>query len=765
MHRDLKPGNVMVSDEGRVKVLDFGLARAPRGPVDAGTATITASPTLEGQVVGTPAYMSPEQAEGRLVDSRSDIFSLGVLFYEMLTGRRPFSGETPTSIIAAIVKDTPRPVAEWNTAIPRELSRVVHRCLAKPAIDRYQSAVDLRHALEDASEDQSESPHGAGSKIASGAVRPTGPRLATIGLATLAAIGLLAAGAGIERFRSRETSDGAAAAPRPGGTVRITSSLLVESYPAWSPDGQRLTYQSNDRVGDILGNSDIWVAQVGGGDPVNLTKDSLANDRRPSWSPDGREIAFYSDRDGAWGVYLMSAIGGSVRKVLPVTLGRSSSAPQWSADGRTLFVAARENDRNVIFQLSLASLQAQRLILPTHDSPQVWDISARPDGSRFAYVEAGGGNPEVGRLWTIAASGGEPVALTDGRHNVANPMWSNDGRRLVYVTNRAGAMDLWEQRVDEAGHAVGDPVPITAGMGITSGAFSADGKRLAFSRAGRVSNVWRVPILADRPATWTDATQITAEHAYIEFVDVSPDGRQLAVSSDRRGNQDLWLLPAAGGEMTQLTDDPTPDWNPRWSPDGKEIAFYAYRSGNRDIWVMPSRGGPARQLTFRPGFDWYPTWRPDGGAIAFRAEQPNASETWIVPAAGGQPRFFAKGAAESWSPDGQWLAGRIGFQLIGIRLDGTTSALLNIPAGAGWSQVARAGDAVYYSSAVDGPIEDYDLWRLSVATGTTSRLTRLAGPRGNLGYYFSADERYLYFLWLEHDGDIFVMDVARAAGK
>jgi serine/threonine protein kinase len=155
MHRDLKPGNVMVSDEGRVKVLDFGLARGPRGPVDAGAATITASPTLEGHVVGTPAYMSPEQAEGRVVDTRSDIFSLGVLLYEMLTGRRPFIGDTPTSTIASIVKEAPRPIGELNMAIPRDVSRAVHRCLAKNPIDRYQTAVDLRHDLADAKQELS----------------------------------------------------------------------------------------------------------------------------------------------------------------------------------------------------------------------------------------------------------------------------------------------------------------------------------------------------------------------------------------------------------------------------------------------------------------------------------------------------------------------------------------------------------------------------------------------------------------------------------
>ena len=180
-------------------------------------------------------------------------------------------------------------------------------------------------------------------------------------------------------------------------------------------------------------------------------------------------------------------------------------------------------------------------------------------------------------------------------------------------------MDLWQQEVADDGRSVGEPLAVTQGLGIRSAAFAPDGKRLAYSRGGRVANVWRVPVLSDRPATWADAEQVTSEHALIEFVDLSPDGKLLAVSSDRRGNQDLWVLPAAGGEMTPLTTDPTPDWNPRWSPDGREMAFYAFRSGNRDIWVMPSRGGPARQLTSHPATDTRPSWSPDGREIVYQS--------------------------------------------------------------------------------------------------------------------------------------------------
>ncbi|MGE0359595.1 MAG: protein kinase [Vicinamibacterales bacterium] len=760
-HRDLKPANVMVGDDGRLKVLDFGLAKGMDGAGD--VAGPTQSATGAGLTIGTPAYMSPEQAQGEHVDTRSDIFSLGIVFYEMLTGRRPFDGDNAAAVMSAILRDTPKPVSELQPAVPRALARMVERCLAKRPLDRFQSAVDLRHSLEEVKQDVD-----SGDAFpAPAATTANRLRIARLAAAVTAATALALAALGLW---SRSGDDGPGTiVPQFRNPLRVASALDLLRYSTWSPDGQRLAYESG--IGN-LGNSDIWVAQPGGGEPVNLTRDSGANDRRPSWSPNGREIAFLSNRDGAWGVYLMAAIGGGPRKVLALSdltlTANSFSTPQWARDGSRLFVAGVEDNRNVVIDLVLATLEHSRIVLPVHSSPRVWDVSLRPDGGRFAYLEAGGGNPELTRLWTVDASGNQATPLTDGRSEVWSPSWSNDGRRVFYASNRGGVMDLWQQVVGADGAPIGDPVALTSGLDVRSAAFSPDGSRLAYSAGGRITGLWRLPILVDRPATWSDATQVISEPSYIEYVDVSPDGRQLAVSSNRRGNQDLWLLPAGGGEMTPLTTDPTPDWNPRWSPDGRQIAFYAYRSGNRDIWVMPAQGGPARQLTFDPAFDWYPSWSPDDGReINFVSQRDGGAAIWAVAVAGGEPHRIAAGGnqAAEWSPDGKWLAFVRQGKL--FRLDSNGGAPVPLSTGShvpSGIRLSRDGGAVFYSIN-GGPPEEQGLWRLSLADGKISRLARFEGRRGALGYQFAADAQYLYVLWNEFDSAIWATDAVTSTSR
>lgn len=341
----------------------------------------------------------------------------------------------------------------------------------------------------------------------------------------------------------------------------------------------------------------------------------------------------------------------------PRRLAAAHRTPQWSSDGSELaYLATDERGDRVVEILTLQSGDVRRLALPGANPQNGTDLSWSPDGRFFAYME-GIHLYQVNRLWVLRVADGEAFPLTDGRTNDHSPSWSPDGRTVYYVSNRGGSRDLWYQQLGNDGRPEGDPEPMTTGVGIREAAMSPDGTRLAYSKGGVVANVWRVPILHDRLATWADAEQITFVEAVIEHVDVSPDGKHLVISSDHAGNPDLWVLPADGGDMRQLTTHPTPDWWPRWSPEGQQIAFYAYRSGNRDIWVIPASGGAARQVTTHEARDIMPDWSPDGREIAFASQRDGSSNgLWVILAEGGEARNVAEGNHPDWSPDGHWLA-------------------------------------------------------------------------------------------------------------
>ena len=683
--------------------------------------------------------------------SRSDIFSLGIVLYEMLTGRRPFEGDSPTSILSSILKDTPRAVTELEPSVPRELGKLVKRCLAKDPIRRYQTAIDVRNELEETKQDVDSGELGT---VASPSKRPSATRPAVV-----AAAALLAALGGILFYTLVSPEAGPAWVPRLTNPVQVTSDAGVEDSPTWSPDGQTLAYTAlaGGNVDGESDNWDVWVARVGG-ERVNRTADYLGIDMYPSWSPDGSQIAFWSDRDGG-GYFVMPALGGLPRKVISTTTGTNSPAPpRWSPDGEELSGLVRSSPEFFIEIVSLRTRESRRLPIPAPS----FDLSWSRDGRFFAYVDSNGHPADINQLWVLRLSDGDAIPASDGLTRVWSPTWSEDGRTLYFLWNRGESMDLWQQELSDDGAPMGEPQPISVGIGMRHAVFSSDGSKLAYSKGRVVRNIWRVPILEDRAATWADAQQLTFDEASTELIDLTNDGERLLFSSDRRGNMDLWVMPAAGGDPIQITTDPSPDWAPKLSPDGTKVAFYSYRSGNREVWVMPLSGGPARQLTDGAAesvSSFTLKWSADGREILVRRTGGGESAFWLVPSEGGVGRPIEgteSGLLAVWTPDGQVAFMKRSGGLWQVPAEGGVPELL-IESARGAATWSTDGQRLFVWKR---GAQSANIWSQSVRDGSMRAMTDLAGKYGvEWSFDLAADDNYLYFAWQEDIGDIWVMDV------
>lgn len=323
-------------------------------------------------------------------------------------------------------------------------------------------------------------------------------------------------------------------------------------------------------------------------------------------------------------------------------------------------------------------------------------------------------------------------------------------------------MDLWRQELGDDGAPLGEPQPITVGIGMRHAVFSSDGSKLAYSKGRVVRNLWRVPILEDRAATWADAQQLTFDEATLEMIDVTNDGERLVFNSDRRGNMDLWVMPAAGGDPMQITTDPAPDWAPQFSPDGTNVAFDSYRSGNREAWVMPLDGGPARQLTDGAATGMTssaPIWSADGREFLVRRSREGESAIWLIPSEGGAGRPIE--GTESpvfavWTRDGQ------------VAFTKQTGGLWQVPAEGGLPELLVESMSGVTAWFIDGQRvfvwkrgeQSANIWSQSMRDGSMRAMTDLAGKYGVAwSFDLEADDNYLYFVWQEDIGDIWVMDV------
>jgi Tol biopolymer transport system component len=704
VHRDLKPDNVMVDEDEQVKILDFGKASAL---------------TQDGHIVGTAPYMSPEQAQGHRVDARSDVFSVGSVLYEMVTGRRAFSGANTVALLASIVRDEPEKVSTLIPAVPADLEKVVARALRKEPGRRFHSMTDLRVELQEIQEELESGISISAEQVRRAVARPKRRKW------VWAASAFVAVGIGAAAWLY---------IPPPDGTEEyrirpLTSLTGMESHPALSPDGKQVAFAWNGGGDDP---DHIYIKLIGEGDPLQLTNGPL------------REIGRLEAE-----VFVIPALGGRERR-LGTTLVPShrsdaqASGLDWSPDGRFLATSDRTSaqDEASVFLISTETGEKRRLTPPhpgTHDVQPAFS----PDGKMVAFIR---GIPTVQtghQILLQSVDGGEPTLLTVSEGFITDLDWMPDGSALIFALDLSS---LW--RLSTSG---GKPERLPFGENAFRVSVARTGSRLAYTEISYPDmDVWRIPGPAAKeqgpPTKLIDSTRLDWQQAY------SPDGTKIAFISERAGSNNLWMCNSNGKNYAQLTDVPVAS-NPLWSPDGKSLAFVADTEGdgNGDMYVLDAEGGFPRRLT-----DGAPTdWSADGRWIYFIRLQKGSMQLWRIRADGEDRRLVAdpRGGAgpARLSPDGEslyyvpfQLEMRTGIWRIPLNGGEPTLALQGLH----WLTWDFWGRNLIYVNRDDE--NDHSIELLDLDTRKETRLASV-GTVAPVGFSVSPDGRWILFTRTESE--------------
>ena len=639
VHRDLKPENVLVARGGLAKIADFGLARLSEVPAGNDSQLITADSarTATGLVMGTVAYMSPEQARGERVDYRSDQFSFGIILAELVSGRNPFKRATAPETLTAILRE--EPVLD-DVAVPHLLRKILARCLEKESDARYASTRDLARDLKDVNTTTA--------PVAAAVVAPRSSWPAWLAPAVVGILALALGWALATRIRN----------PPPSGPIHVHPLTYSgrDIDPTASPDGRLVAFTSQRD-----GVSRIWIRQLVGGGEAPLT---AGPDGRARFSPDGASLLFVRDLGTKQAVYRIGLVGGEPRRLVD-----DAGSADWSPDGRHVVFARERAATNATSEIGVLDLTTgEEKIVARLGGHLILSPRWSPDGRRIAF-SSGSYSSADWRIYTIDVESrgiarvppGDPATVMGG---IA---WSGAGDTLFYVQSPSVMGDL-----TGSGSRV---MQCDVKSGRRRTLFWADGLSLSNSSAVQIS---QIDVFAPtrllfgqrlRKESLREA-ELGAAGAMLPFRILSagsaldrqpvysPDGKSILFSSNRGGNLDLWIADRSSGAIRQITDDPAQDWDPAFMPGGRRILWGSDRvTGHLEVWIAAADGSGARQVTHDGVSAQNPMSTGDGQWVVYWSGNGDRTGVWKVRPDGSAPTFLAPAdpAMTEVSSDGRYV--------------------------------------------------------------------------------------------------------------